>query len=62
MAVKKQKTQTLYLHCKCQACKSWEIIYKKQMFHLHCVSCNMDIPISFDLLEPHPLLHWEAEE
>lgn len=58
MATKKQPD--LYLHCKCDSCKAWEIIYRADKgYFLKCATCNIEILIGFDLGEPHASLHWE---
>jgi hypothetical protein len=60
----------LILHCKCNACTHWEILFRREdgveddmeieigRFSLKCASCG--VTVDFDELDvPHAGLHWE---
>ena len=73
MAAKTKKVAPkphLFLHCKCDSCKHWEIVYVGRDhgllyagYYLKCVSCGEMIAIyGLDPREPHAMLHWDTKE
>jgi hypothetical protein len=51
----------LYLHCKCNQCRSWELIFDPNgdYYYLVCSTCKMKIDVGFVSIDPHASIHWE---
>jgi ribosomal protein S27E len=56
----KKKAATLFLHCKCNACTSWEVVFEGGKYYLKCASCPEKIEVYMSIDSPHPSIHWEA--
>ena len=60
----------LFLHCKCDSCTHWEVVYVPEIkgtlyigYYLKCVSCGEMIAVyGVDVREPHVMLHWDTSE
>ena len=68
-ATKTASKPDLFLHCKCDSCSHWEIVYVPEQqggklpagYYLKCVSCGEMIAIyGVDPREPHAMLHWDT--
>jgi ribosomal protein S27E len=74
-AVSPKSKPHLFLHCKCDSCRHWEIVYVAKDegtaanpklyagYYLKCVSCGEMIALyGVDPREPHAMLHWDTKE
>lgn len=62
-STKKPKNETLQLHCKCNQCKNWELVFKNPSsygdYFLVCSSCGEEVEIRIVGIDPHLAIHWE---
>jgi hypothetical protein len=62
----KKDSGLLYLHCKCNSCKHWEIVYKPDDvddgFYIVCATCGTKVHLNYlSLGNPHASIHWEKK-